>query len=142
MKILMIKDVKGVGQRGSIVEVSDGYALNALIPSGQAVQATPEKLAQHEKQQAERALIDSAQVAGLQTKVRALDGKTFTIQAVVNEKGHLFKGMHKREIAKAIGVDEDMITGVGDVVKDAGEYALTIQAHDTKASVVLVIAKK
>jgi hypothetical protein len=51
MKVLFKKDVGGVGQRGTIKDVSDGYALNFLIPQGLAEQATPEKIATHQKNQ-------------------------------------------------------------------------------------------
>ena len=54
MKVIFLKDVGGVGQRGSIKEVSDGYAMNFLIAQGLAVQATPEKVAAHARQEAER----------------------------------------------------------------------------------------
>jgi len=44
MKVILLKDVKGVGQRGKIVEVKDGYAYNFLIPHKAAEQATPENV--------------------------------------------------------------------------------------------------
>ena len=65
MKIIFLKDVKGVGQRDALKDVSDGYALNFLIPQGLAVQATPDKIAAHEVQKQKASLFQGETLRGL-----------------------------------------------------------------------------
>ena len=91
MKVIFKKDVGGVGQRGTVKDVSDGYALNFLIPQGLPEQATADKVAAYNKQTAETAKKSAEKNAELAAKLRALDGKRVVIKARANEKGHRFR---------------------------------------------------
>ena len=67
MQIILLQDVGGVGKRHEVKDVADGYALNFLIPRGAAEQATPERLASHEKRIAELSAEKEREEAALQT---------------------------------------------------------------------------
>jgi len=91
MKVIMTKDVKGVGQRDALKEVSDGYALNFLIPQGLAVQATPEKIKAHEAHKK----VQAAEHAELEKQWEALaarlEGVSITVLAKANNNNQLYE---------------------------------------------------
>ncbi len=143
MKVIMLKDVGGVGQRGKVVNVSDGYALNYLIPRKLAEQATKDKEAQIARQTAETDEAAAAKNAELAEQVRALDGARVTIKAKANDKGHLFKGIGKKDVVlelvkMASLVTPEMIEGLDGVIKEAGEHVVRVSAAGAKATVTLV----
>lgn len=90
MKVIMLKDVSGVGQRGDVHDVSDGYALNFLIPRGAAEQATPEKLKAHSAQLAAASAAEIARETEWAKVARALEGIVVTVPAKANSLGHLY----------------------------------------------------
>lgn len=102
MEVILKKDVKGTGKEGQIVKVSDGFARNKLIPSGQAVEATEankrafarEKARQEEKLAQER--------AEAETFAAKLRGKGVVIRTKVGDNGKLFGSITSMDIAQAI----------------------------------------
>lgn len=144
MKILLLKDVAKVGQKGSIKEVSDGYGLNYLIPNSMAVQATPDKVAAHaaaEKKEGEAREMEHRALAAM---IKSVEGARIEIQARATEKGGLFKSITAADIAKAIleqrrvKLPEGAIT-LEKPIKETGEHSITIRASDVEAHVVLAI---
>src|SRR5690349_17832202 len=102
MKVIMLKDVRGVGQRGAIIEVKDGYALNFLIPQGTAEQATAERIASHAKEQARASETKEKTEAQMRVKISALEGKVLHLRARATEKGGLFKTLTSEDVIRAI----------------------------------------
>ena len=101
MKVILIKDVKGMGRAHSEVAVSDGYALNYLIPKKLAIPATEaaKKEAETRRQQAvDTKAVDAALLA---QNIAALAEARIVITAKANEKGHLYNAIGESEIAKA-----------------------------------------
>lgn len=102
MKIILLKDVPKVGKRYDIKEISDGYALNLLIPKGLAISATPEAIkrieSERSKEEGERKIRQEL----LLKNIKELDGVTVTMTEKANDKGHLFAGVHKMEIIPVI----------------------------------------
>ena len=143
MIVVMLKVVKGVGQRGKVIEVSDGYALNSLIPQGKAVHATAEKLAQVEKQMANASFEKAKHDAELATKIRSLDGKQVVVKARANEQGHLYKKLGLVELAAdlvAYGpIDPSMLSGVGSAITAVGEHVIHVAAAGVEATVKVVV---
>jgi len=80
MKVLFLKDVGGVGQRGTIKDVSDGYALNALIPKGLAVQATPDKIAAHKKQEELNKRASGERTQKIAESLSQMNGRRFVMK--------------------------------------------------------------
>lgn len=102
MKIILLKDIAKIGKKYETKEVSDGYAINMLIPKGLAVAATGETLKRIEL---EKANYDSERKVHsdlLIKNIKELDGITVTMIEKANEKGHLFAGVHKLEIIPVI----------------------------------------
>ena len=102
MKVILLKDVRGVGMHGEIKNVTDGYAINGLFPKKLAEAATPEKIQQFEIKKAETLAEAVKEAEQLDNKVAALRGKSVTISARATEKGGLFKAVHEKDVVKAI----------------------------------------
>lgn len=109
MKVLLRKDVKGVGQRGSVHEVADGYALNFLIARGLAEQATAAKLAVHTRQLASDAVTAETRDRNNAAILKKLDGANVVLAAKANEQGHLYRQLSSDLISEGLkeqyGVD-------------------------------------
>jgi len=102
MKVILLKDTSGVGRRSDVVDVSDGFARNQLIPRGLAEPATPKSLAaleaKKERKEDERRLSHTL----LQKNIKSLDGKTITLARNANEHGHLFAKIRPVDVVRAI----------------------------------------
>lgn len=102
MKVILIKDVKGIGRANDVVEAKDGHALNYLIPKKLAIPATPTATKEAElrrKQVAERAALDASLLV---QNISALAEARIVIKAKANEKGHLYDAVGKSDIEKAV----------------------------------------
>ena len=101
MKVILLKDVKGIGRAHEAVETKDGHALNYLIPSKLAISATPAAKKEAElrrKQVTDRSAIDTALLA---QNIAALAEARIVIKVKANEKGHLYDGIGEPEIRAA-----------------------------------------
>lgn len=132
MKVILVTDVKKVGQRGSLVEVADGYALNVLIPQKKAVPGTPENLKKHEMGVAEAKLKASASAEQAKALLAQIDGKTLTIEAKAGPTGTLFKSIHASdivaEIKKQWGVDlPESSLALDHPIKQKGTYVVPVK---------------
>jgi large subunit ribosomal protein L9 len=101
-KLLLRKDVPKLGHVGDVVEVSEGYARNYLIPYNLAMEPTAANLKAIEvdKQRAEAARLERRK--GMETLAASLAGVEITIAAAANEEGHLYGSVGPREIAAAL----------------------------------------
>ena len=144
MRVILLKDVKGVGQRGKIVEVKDGYAYNFLIPHKAAEQATREKIAAHAAKEQQEAALHEQQNAVLKLAVQSLNGKTVSVKARATEKGGLFKSLTTSDVVKAI-LDQPNIqipetaVELEKPIKQTGEHTIMIKAAGAAASIVLSV---
>jgi len=102
MKVLLTKDVKGVGKAGEIKDVADGYGKNFLIGKGLALAATNDVLKKFEADQRKKAANEAAEIE----RLTALKAKLADIKVVIAKKlgdtGHLFGSVTKDEIAQAL----------------------------------------
>lgn len=103
MRVLFLKDVKGQGKKGQILEVNEGYARNFLLPKKLAVLASQEVLQDlnREFRQTEEARLRLVQKAKRLLEQIAKQ-KTFTLYAPVNSKGFLFAPVREADVAKLV----------------------------------------
>ena len=102
MKVILLKDVGGVGKRDVIKEVADGYALNFLIPRGLAEEASVENLRESEKR---RKIFENAKrekEARFALLAKQLANEKITIRVMVNKQGHLYEHITVAKIANEI----------------------------------------
>ncbi|HHV50540.1 MAG TPA: 50S ribosomal protein L9 [Candidatus Avimonas sp.] len=102
MKVILKQDVKGKGKKGDLINVSDGYARNFLLPQGLAViadAAAMNELKTREQAEAYRLEQERKQA---EAAAAALNGKTITIKAKGGKNGRLFGAVTSKEVAEAI----------------------------------------
>ncbi len=102
MKIILLKDVKELGQVGELVNSKDGYARNFLFPRGLAIEATPANLRKWEetnKKQANKKQEEENEALKLKTKI---EGLTVTLTSKGGEGGRLFGSITSKDIADGL----------------------------------------
>ncbi len=132
MKVILLQDVKGSGKQNQIVEVSDGYARNFLLPRKLAKEATQEALNSVEKARAAEKHRDMVRIQEAEEKSRALKGKVIKISARGGEGGKLYGAVTNDQIALALkeqhGVDVDKRKiELEEPIKTAGQVLCTVK---------------
>ena len=111
MKVILLADVKGVGKKQEIVNVSDGYARNFLFPRQLAKDATPGAAKELEKKQAAERARETERRLAAEKKAGSLRGKVITVIAKCGAQGRLYGSVTGAEIAQALneqhGVEVD-----------------------------------
>lgn len=144
MKVILIKDVKGVGRAHEEVVIADGYALNFLIPKKLAIAATPVAKQEAElrrKQAADRGVLDAAL---LSQNIASLAETHIVIKAKANEKGHLYDAIGEDDIRKAakeqahIDLSEDAIK-LEKPIKELGTFDIPVSVGETFGKFAITI---
>ncbi|OGC86830.1 50S ribosomal protein L9 [Candidatus Adlerbacteria bacterium RIFCSPHIGHO2_02_FULL_54_18] len=144
MKVILLKDVRGVGLHGEIKNVAEGYAINGLFPKKLAEAATPEKIAEYEAKRAEHEAQKVQEEEQLDNKVAALRGKKVSLSARATEKGGLFKTVHEKDVTKAIHTEYSLEIPESSIrflepIKTVGEHSVMLQSKNHKAEFGVVV---
>jgi large subunit ribosomal protein L9 len=102
MKVILREDLKGLGKRGDIVDVADGYARNHLLPHSKAIVASDGAVTQASKMRRARDIKDGHAREGAQAIASMLVAKTITITAKSGQGGKLFGSVTTGDISEAI----------------------------------------
>ena len=102
MKVILQQDVRGQGKKGQLVEVSDGYARNFLLPRKLAVTATAENLNTMKQQEKARKAQEAAEKAQAEATAKQLEGLMVKIPAKAGEGGRLFGAVTAKEVSEAL----------------------------------------
>ena len=130
MKVILLQDVKGKGKKGQMLEVSDGYARNFMLPKKLAIEATPDAIntmRMNDKATQERIAREKAAALEISKKLREM---TLTVTAKGGGNGRLFGAVTNQEIATAlkdksgIELDKRKIV-ISDPIKNVGTYTVT-----------------
>ena len=130
MKVILTQDVKGKGKKGQMIEVSDGYARNFMLPKKLAIEATPDAVTtmrMNDKATAERIAREKAEALATSKKLREM---TVVVTAKGGGNGRLFGAVTTQEIAAAlekqsgIKLDKRKIV-LGETIKNVGTYTAT-----------------
>ncbi len=129
MKVILLQDVKGKGKKGQMLEMSDGYARNYLLPRKLAMEATPvaiNTMRMNDKAAAEKAAKERAEAMEISKKLREM---TLVVTAKGGGAGKLFGSVTNQEIADAlkeksgIALDKRKIV-LSDSIKNVGTYTV------------------
>ena len=129
MKVILLQDVKGKGKKGQMIEMSDGYARNYLLPRKLAVEATADAIntmRMNDKAAAEKAAKERAEALEISKKLRDM---TLTVTAKGGGAGKLFGAVTNQEIADTlkaktgINLDKRKIV-ISDPIKNVGTYTV------------------
>ena len=126
MKVILLQDVRGKGKKGQMLEVSDGYARNYMLPRKIAMEATPDAvntMRMNDKATQERQARERAEAMELAKRMKAM---TLTVYAKGGGAGRLFGSVTSQEIADAlqaqgITLDKRKIV-MDDPIKNVGTY--------------------
>ncbi len=147
MKVVLTKDVARLGKKSEIKEVPDGHALNFLIPRGFAKPATAENIKRVEEIKLKHSEQEESEKEAFLLSLKALESALVEIKVDANDKGHLFKGIHEKEIAEAfnktngVSIKESYIT-LGQPIKETGENIVHLSCGDTKGEAKLTVVAK
>lgn len=111
MKVVLLQDVKSIGKKGELVNVSDGYARNFLLPRKLAKEANSQAMNELKNAEAAREYKIKTETENAQKSANALSGKTLKIYAKPGQGGKIFGSVTAKEIAEEIkrqfGVEVD-----------------------------------
>ena len=102
MNVILLQEVPGLGAKGSVANVSPGYARNFLIPKGLAEVGSPGKLAEFQRREEERKSRDSRMAAQAEEVTATLNRTVLTIEAKAGEGDRLFGSVTAADVASAI----------------------------------------
>lgn len=134
MKVVLLQDVKGQGKKGQVVNVSDGYARNFLIPRGLAVEATEGKLKELAQQKATADRRKQREEDDAKSLAAKIEGQTVNIKAKVGEGGRLFGAVSNKDVAEALekqlgfSVDKKKVL-LKEPIKSLGVFTVSLKFH-------------
>ena len=129
MKVILLQDVKGKGKKGQMIEVSDGYARNFMLPKKLAIEATADAIntmRMNDKATQERIAREKAEALDTANKLRAM---TVVVKAKGGGAGRLFGSVTNAEVAEALAkqgnkLDKRKIV-LNETIKNVGTYTAT-----------------
>lgn len=134
MKVILLQDVKSLGKRGALVEVSDGYARNCIIPKKLGMEATPKNLNDYKLKKAHEEKVAAENLAAARKLSKELGESQVTVKIKVGEGGRSFGSVSTKEISDAIreqlgkDIDKKKIV-MRESIKSVGSFSVKIKLH-------------
>ena len=148
MKVVLLEDVKGHGKKGELVNVSDGYAKNFLLPRKLAKEANAQAMNELKNAEAAKAFKVKTETEAAQKAAEKINGKSLHLTATAGQGGRLFGSVTAKEIAEEIKkqfqveVDKRKISIDGEI-KAFGSYPCEVKLyHGISAKVTAVVSEK
>lgn len=111
MKVILKQDVKSLGKKGELVNASDGYARNFLLPKGLAIEANASAMNDFNNKESAKKFHKAEEIKAAQQLADKLEGKTFCLKAKAGANGKLFGSVTSKDVAaeikKTLSVDID-----------------------------------
>ena len=147
MKVLLLADVKSIGKKDDIVNVSDGYARNMLFPKKLAVAATPKNMKDVELKKKNEARIEAEKLKEAQAFADDLSKKSVTVGIKIGTGGRAFGSVSTKEIAEAakeqLGVELDRKKmNLEAPLRELGESTVQVRVHPKVTANLKVIVKE
>ena len=134
MKIVLLQDVKALGKKGTVVEASEGYARNYLLPKKLGVPATAENLNTLKLKKANEDRIAAAQLAEAKELAAKVEAASVTVKIKGGENGKTYGSVSTKEIAEAgkeqlgLEIDKEKIV-LPEAIKAFGTYEAAVKLH-------------
>ncbi len=134
MRVVLRVDVDGVGKKGDVLDVADGFGRNYLVPKGRAIKATPGVQAQADAMRRSRDVKDARDREGAEAVARKLVPLVIKIPARAGREGRLFGSVTAAEIADAVtaqsGVELDRRRlHIDEPIKALGSHEIPVKLH-------------
>ena len=147
MKVILIKELKGKGKAGDIVDVNPNYAMNVLIKQGIAKEANASNLNDHKGQVEAKAFHHGEKVKEFQAIADRIKNKSYNFTLSVGANGKAFGSITKQEIVSALSNDGIKIekNQIKDFpsIKSVGEYKITLQLiKEVSVDIIAVVNVK
>lgn len=134
MKVILLEDVKSLGKKGQIVEVSDGYARNFVLPKKLGVEANGKNMNDLKLQKANEEKVAKEQLEAAKAFAAELETKEVIVSIKSGEGGRTFGSISSKEIAEAaktqcgMELDKKKIQ-MPEAIKSLGVYEVTVKLH-------------
>ena len=133
MKVVLKQDVKSLGKKGEMVQVSDGYARNFLFPKGLAAEVNAQVMSELKNKEEAEKHRKAVEIEYAQKAAAALNGQTLHIKAKAGQGGKLFGSVTSKEISeqikKSYNFDVDKRKISSDDIKSYGTYEAEIKLY-------------
>ncbi|HQD72848.1 MAG TPA: 50S ribosomal protein L9 [Clostridiales bacterium] len=143
MQVILTQDIKNLGKKGEMVNVSDGYARNYLFPRKLATEVNAQALTELKNREAAKQHKIDTEIANARANAEKLEGKTVKITAKAGQSGKLFGSITSKEIAEAIkeqiGIEIDRRKISVAEIKAYGTYPCEIKLY-TGISATMYVA--
>lgn len=146
MKVILLQDVKSVGKKGDLVEVSDGYARNFIFKKKLGVEATSKNLNDLKLQKQNDEKVAAETLANAEAFAKELQNKTIEVAIKTGQDGRVFGSVSTKEIAAAakeqLSYDLDKKKmQLKEPIKNVGTYMVPIRLHPKVTTELKVIVK-
>ena len=144
MKVILLEDVKSLGKKGEVVNVSEGYARNMILPKKLGVEATPKNLNDLKLQKANDAKIAQEQLEAAREFAKNLEDKKVTLTLKVGEGGKTFGSVSAKEIAEAakeqlgLEIDKKKLQLPG-AIRELGTTDVPVKLHPKVTGTLKVV---
>ena len=134
MKIILLQDEKKLGKKGEIIEASEGYARNYILPKKIGVEATPKNLNDLKLQKANTEKQAQEQLKAAQDLAKVLETKQVVVKVKAGEGGKMFGSVSTKEIVAEFKKQHNMELDkkkivLADSIKAFGNYEVAIKLH-------------
>lgn len=143
MRVILLQDVKSLGKKGEIVNVSDGYARNFVLPKGLGVEADAKNMNDLKLQKANEAKVAKEQLEAAQELAKVLETKQVVVKIKAGEGGRTFGSISSKEIAQEakkqcdLDLDKKKIQ-LPEAIKALGAYEVAVKLHPKVTGKLLV----
>lgn len=134
MKVILLEDVKAHGKKGEMVEISDGYARNFIIPKKLGVEANSKNMNDLKLKKANDEKVAKEQLEAAKAFAKELEEKTVTVKMKSGEGGRTFGSISSKEIVQAakeqfgLEIDKKKVQ-IPDAIKSLGTYEVKVKLH-------------
>ena len=147
MKVILIEDVKSLGKKGQMVNVSDGYARNMLFPKKLEIEATPKNINDLKLQKAHEEKVAQENLEAAKAFKAELETKQVTVSIKVGDNGRTFGSVSTKEIAEAakaqLGYDIDKKKmQLANPIRELGTTMVPVKLHTQVTAELKVVVKE
>lgn len=134
MKVILLEDVKSLGKKGQVVDVSDGYARNFVLPKKLGIEANNKNMNDLKLRKANEEKIAKEQLEAAQAFAAEMESKEVVVSIKSGEGGRTFGSVSSKEIAEAakaqcgMEIDKKKIQ-LTETIKNLGIYEVTVKLH-------------
>ncbi len=147
MKVILLEDVKSLGKKGEVVNVSDGYARNFIFKKNLGLEATPKALNDLKLQKQNDEKIAAENLEKAKALAEELSGKSVTLSIKAGSDGRAFGSVSTKEISAAakdqLGYDLDKKKmNLAEPIKSVGSFTVPVKLHPKVTAELKVIVKE